>query len=180
MTADRSRFFRVSNSLVLILAFAIWFSPRYSFAEYPAHPATTAAITADDLSARDKAISDDSFQGRGPGTIAGEAAADWIGDEMKRIGLLPGNHGSYFQAVPAATITLDAAKPTFTFQTPHKVLTPKFPDDVVYWTPRYSGETVKVVSSPLVACNIDIGIDSMYHGVCMRESFDWPRGSARN
>jgi hypothetical protein len=99
MTAGPSRFFRASISFVLTLAFAICFSPRYSFAEYSAHPATTAAIA------------DDSFQGRGPGTVAGEAAADWIADEMKHIGLRPGNRGSYFQPVPAVTITLDAASP---------------------------------------------------------------------
>lgn len=150
MTARPSRFFRASISLVLTLAFAICFSPFQSFAQYPPHPATTAVITAADLSARDKAIADDSFQGRGPGTVAGEAAAGWIADEMKRIGLLPGNHGSYFQAVPAVTITLDAASSTVTFQTPHEVLTPKFPDHVVYWTPRFSSDTVRVTASPLI------------------------------
>jgi hypothetical protein len=73
---------------------------------YPGHPVTTPDINAADLSARDKAISDDAFQGRGPGTVAGEAASQWIADEMKRIGLRPGNHGSYFQPVPAVNITL--------------------------------------------------------------------------
>ena len=33
----------------------------------------------------------------GPAPVTGEAAAQWIADEMKRIGLKPGNHGSYFQ-----------------------------------------------------------------------------------
>jgi len=63
-----------------------------------------------DLMARVRAIADDRFQGRGPGTPAGERAALWIADEMKRIGLKPGNKGSYFQTVPAVTIALDAAK----------------------------------------------------------------------
>jgi Zn-dependent M28 family amino/carboxypeptidase len=138
------------TSSALVLAFALsLFSPR-SFAQYPAHPSTTAAITAADLSARDKALSDDVFQGRGPGTVAGEAAADWIADEMKRIGLRPGNHGSYFQPVPAVTITLDAAKSAFTFNTPHGAITPRFPDDTVYWSPQFAGDTVKVAASPLI------------------------------
>src|ERR1700679_1878602 len=84
---------------------------------YPAHPATTPDINAADLSARDKAISDDGFEGRGPGTKNGEAAAQWIADEMKRIGLKPGFHGSYFQPVPAVNITLDAAHSTEVFAT---------------------------------------------------------------
>src|SRR5271170_6270233 len=115
-TSDGLWIFRLLISPVLILAFAI--SPRFALAQYPAHPDTSTAICATDLSARDKAIADDSFQGRGPGTVAGEAAADWIADEMKRVGLRPGNHGSYFQPVPAVTITLDAAKSVFAFNTP--------------------------------------------------------------
>src|SRR5205809_757318 len=76
-------------------------------ATFPAHPQTTPEITAADISARDKAISDDVFEGRGPGTASGEAAAQWIADELKRMGIAPGNHGSYFQDVPAANLKLD-------------------------------------------------------------------------
>ncbi|MBV8450677.1 MAG: M28 family peptidase [Deltaproteobacteria bacterium] len=119
-------------------------------APYPAHPATSPAITAADLSARDKAISDDAFQGRAPATRSGEAAATWIADEMKRIGLRPGNHGSYFQPVPAVTITLDAAKSSFGFKTPHGALSPKFGDEVVYWTPRFASNGVTLSHSPLI------------------------------
>ena len=48
----------------------------------------------------------------------GEAAAQWIADEMKRIGLKPGNHGSCFQRVPAVNIALDPAKSSLVFNTP--------------------------------------------------------------
>ncbi|HEX3808977.1 MAG TPA: M20/M25/M40 family metallo-hydrolase [Rhizomicrobium sp.] len=122
-----------------------------ALAAFPAHPAnTTPDITAADLSARDKAISDDAFQGRGPGTQAGEQAAQWIADELKRIGIAPGNHGSYFQEVPAVNITLDAAKSKFVFSTPKGDITPKFPDDAVYWTPQFANANVKVSNSDLV------------------------------
>jgi Zn-dependent M28 family amino/carboxypeptidase len=150
MTAERTRFRGALVSFAVVLAFAISLSPCASLAQYPAHPATRAAICAADLSARDKAISDDSFQGRGPGTAAGEAAADWIANEMERIGLRPGNHGSFFQPVPAVTITLDAARSVFTVDTPRGALTPKFPDDTVYWTQQYASDTVKVAASPLI------------------------------
>jgi hypothetical protein len=139
-TSRRLRWFALAFALI----------SNTAFAQYPAHPITSAAICASDLSARDKAISDDSFQGRGPGTAAGEASADWIADEMKRVGLTPGNHGNYFQPVPAVAITLDAGKSLFSIQTPQGELRPKFPDDVVYWTPRYASETVRVNASPLV------------------------------
>jgi Zn-dependent M28 family amino/carboxypeptidase len=117
---------------------------------YPGHPKTTASINAHDLSARDKAISADAFEGRGPGTIAGRAASQWIADEMKRIGLKPGNHGSYFQTVPAVNITLDAAKSNLVFNTAKGKIDPKFPDEDVYWTPQFKSGHVSVKNSQLV------------------------------
>ncbi len=121
-----------------------------ALAAYPGHPKTTPDINAADLSARDKAISSDAFEGRGPGTKAGEAAAQWIADEMKRIGLKPGNHGSYFQTVPAVNITLDAAKSSLVFDTAKGQINPKFPDEDVYWTPQFKSTQVSVKDSPLV------------------------------
>ncbi len=46
-----------------------------------------------------KYISDDKFEGRAPGTKSGEAAAQYIADELKKIGVKPANNGSYFQPV---------------------------------------------------------------------------------
>ena len=121
-----------------------------SLAEFPGHPVTTPDINAADLAARDKAIADDAFEGRGPGTQNGEAAAQWIADEMKRIGLKPGNHGSYFQEVPSVQITLDATKSSLVVNTPQGALAPKFPDEAVYWTPQFKSDAVKVKDAPLV------------------------------
>src|ERR1700682_5591026 len=90
---------------VLLAPFALWAAAS---AVYPAHPKTSTEILGADLLARDQAISADAFEGRGPGTRNGEAAAQWIADEMKRIGLKPGYHGSYFQPVPAGSLALDA------------------------------------------------------------------------
>lgn len=119
-------------------------------AAYPDHPVTSPAITKEDIAARDKAISDDSFEGRGPGTKNGEAAAQWIADELKRIGIAPGNHSSYFQVVPTAVVTLDAAKSSLIVNTSAGALPLKFPDHAVYWSPRYAQENVKLDSSQLV------------------------------
>ena len=46
-----------------------------------------------------KYISDDKFEGRAPGSASGEAAAQYIADELKRIGVKPAVNGSYFQPV---------------------------------------------------------------------------------
>jgi len=119
-------------------------------AKYPAHPVTSADILAADVLARDKAISDDAFEGRGPGTKNGEAAAPWLADELKRIGIKPGNRGSYFQKVPSIVIALDETKSSFAFDTSKGQIAPKFPDEVTYWTPHYKSTKVKVTNSPLV------------------------------
>jgi Zn-dependent M28 family amino/carboxypeptidase len=99
---------------------------------------TTAAITADDLAVRIKTLADDTFEGRGPGTEAGEASADWIAAEMARIGLQPaGEDGSYFQTVKMVNQTVDTDASFFTFTTPDGTdmdMTPK--EDVVFWTKR--------------------------------------------
>ncbi|MGQ0742675.1 MAG: M28 family metallopeptidase [Alphaproteobacteria bacterium] len=119
-------------------------------ADYPAHPKTAPDINAADLAARVKALSEDAFEGRGPGTKNGEAAATWIADEMKRIGLKPGNKGSYFQNVPTVNITPELAKYSFSFATPKGALTPKFGEETVYWTPQFAGNEVKVTQSQLI------------------------------
>jgi Zn-dependent M28 family amino/carboxypeptidase len=119
-------------------------------ASYPGHPATTPEITAADVSARDKALADDAFEGRGPGTVSGEAAAAWIADELKRMGIKPANHGSYFQDVPAVAIALDSGASHLSFNTPRGALAPKFADDLVWWTPRFAGPDVAIKDSPLV------------------------------
>jgi len=116
----------------------------------PPHPETTGSINSADLLARTRAIADDRFQGRGPGTPAGERAAQWIADEMKRIGLKPGNKGSYFQTVPAVTITLDAAKSSLAVAGPDGEKRYAFADEAVWWTPHYEQQDVKIERAPLV------------------------------
>jgi len=141
---------RPANLKYGIFGAAMMVCAAASAASYPAHPATSPEITAADLSARDRAIADDAFEGRWPGSATGEAAAQWIADEMKRIGLEPGNHGSYFQAVPAVNIELDPGKSKLAIDTQSGAVTPKYLDDAVYVTPRYASDTVDIAKAPLV------------------------------
>lgn len=106
---------------------------------------TVAKIAGADFAWRTKTLSSDHFEGRGPGTARGEAAADWIADELKRTGLKPGADGSYFQDVPAASITLDPAKSSFEIVGPDGAKTLKSGDEVAFWTPRFdkAGQAVK-------------------------------------
>jgi len=119
-------------------------------ASYPGHPTTSPDITAADLSARDKAISDDAFEGRGPGTTVGEAASQWIADELKRIGIKPANHGSYFQEVPAVSITMDKAASKAAFNTPKGAMALKLGTDIAYFSPRFDTADQSLANSQMV------------------------------
>jgi Zn-dependent M28 family amino/carboxypeptidase len=140
---------RFATTCVLVLASCLAASAARP-APYPGHPVTSASIDAQDLSERVKALSDDAFEGRGPGTPAGEAAADWVAQEMRRIGLQPGNHGSYFQTVPAVTISLEPEQSSFQIASSKGTLTPQFLNDIVYLTPNFSTPDIRVRNSPLV------------------------------
>ncbi|MBY9067904.1 M28 family peptidase [Hyphomonas sp. WL0036] len=77
---------------------------------YPLPEGTVPEITTADIAARVQALADDVFEGRGPGTSTGEAAADWIAAELARIGLEPaGDNGTWFQDVKMVNQTVDPA-----------------------------------------------------------------------
>ena len=116
---------------------------------YPAHPQTSPEITAADISARDKAISDDAFEGRGPGTMNGRSrrAMDRRRTETHRGQGRPIT-AAISRPCPPSSITLDPAKSRFVFTTPKGKLVPKFADETVYWTPQFAGTEVAVKNSP--------------------------------
>lgn len=117
---------------------------------WPWIPWTHDEIRGDDILARDRMLSDDYFEGRMPGTMQGEKAAKWIAEDMRLIGLKPGNHGSYYQTVPAVNITLDIKQSHLEFATPKGTMTPRYSDDIVYWTPQFASDVVTANNSPLV------------------------------
>jgi Zn-dependent M28 family amino/carboxypeptidase len=63
-------------------------------------------INAADFAQFDKTLSSDEFGGRKPGTAAEQRTTTWLVDQYKRMGLQPGNHGSWFQTVPADSTQL--------------------------------------------------------------------------
>jgi Zn-dependent M28 family amino/carboxypeptidase len=63
-------------------------------------------INAADFALFDKTLSSDAFGGRKPGTAAEPRTTGWLVEQFKRMGLQPGNHGSWFQTVPADSIQL--------------------------------------------------------------------------
>lgn len=69
------------------------------------HSANKGAITADDIKAHIAVLADDSLLGRKPFTIGEDKAIKYISSQFKKMGLEPGNNGSYFQDVPMVEIT---------------------------------------------------------------------------
>ncbi len=130
-------------------------------AEAPAAPATPTGpvgavlttspeITAADIAARTKELASDKWLGRFPGTVEGEASAQWIADEMKRAGLSPGNGDSYFQTVEMIAQTVDPATSKLTLTANGAPVEYKLGADAVYVTKRQDVSTVEFENSPLV------------------------------
>jgi Zn-dependent M28 family amino/carboxypeptidase len=70
-------------------------------------------ISAADFAAHVQRLGSDEFEGRKPGTIGERMATTYLIDQFQRMGLKPGNHGSFLQAVPAIeTSLLDGNKIT--------------------------------------------------------------------
>jgi hypothetical protein len=76
--------------------------PAFPGTQYPAHAATTPAITAADLWARDKAISDDAFEGRAPATQSGESGGKLARRRNEANRTAPGKSRQLFPAGAAS------------------------------------------------------------------------------
>lgn len=67
----------------------------------------TSDFDANKMRERVKRLSADDLEGRGPGTDGGKRAAQYIADQMKESGVLPGNKKSYFQNVKLVGVKAD-------------------------------------------------------------------------
>jgi Zn-dependent M28 family amino/carboxypeptidase len=122
-------------------------APAYAFSD---------DITAGDFSELVKTLASDEFEGRGPGTPGGEKTVEYIKAQFVRIGLQPGNDGSWFQDVPMAETTADESA-TLAIDVAGKTTELKFGPDMVLNT-RTGKTEVKVEDSPLVF--VGYGVDA--------------------
>jgi Zn-dependent M28 family amino/carboxypeptidase len=113
---------------------------------------TTADINAIDLGKRVKTLADDTFEGRGPGTPVGEAAATWISAEMARLGVEPaGDDGTYFQKVAMVNQTIDPEQSFLTFSAPDGTEMPTvLKEDAVIWTKHQDADKISFAPSDVV------------------------------
>ena len=66
-------------------------------------------ITSEDLSAHVEVLASDQFEGRAPSSAGERNTLAYLQSEFERLGLEPGNGGSWFQEVPLVSITADPA-----------------------------------------------------------------------
>jgi Zn-dependent M28 family amino/carboxypeptidase len=110
---------------------------------------TTAAqaITADGLLQHIKDLSDDSLEGRGPGTPGEDKAVAYMQNQFRALGLKPGNpDGTFIQKVQLIGYT---SHPTASFSAGGKTIALKFPDDYVA-SSRHNRKETKIANSDVV------------------------------
>ena len=117
----------------------------------------TADITEGDFADMVKTLSSDEFEGRAPGSVGEEKTAAYLEAQMKRIGLQPGNNGSYFQDVPMVETTADESATTLKLTTSKGARDLTFGTDYVIGT-RTGQTDVKLDASDLVF--VGYGVDA--------------------
>jgi Zn-dependent M28 family amino/carboxypeptidase len=92
-----------------------------------------ALVSASNIRAQDKFISDDLFEGRYPGLRGGELAAKYIATQFALDGLEPaGDNGTYFQQVNFVGMKVDPEQTSFILEPAHGSAQPlKFGSDFV-------------------------------------------------
>ncbi|MBD9480434.1 M28 family metallopeptidase [Pseudoxanthomonas sp. PXM02] len=158
----------MSRKLMLVLATAAALAACKREPEAPAAapeaatpPAAAHTFTADiteaDFADMVNTLASDEFEGRAPGSVGEEKTATYLEAQMKRIGLQPGNNGSYFQDVPMVETTADEAATTLSLTTSTGKRDLKFGTDYVIGT-RTGQTDVKLDASELVF--VGYGVDA--------------------
>ncbi|OOG64726.1 aminopeptidase [Rhodanobacter sp. B04] len=115
-------------------------------------------INAADFAQFDKTLSSDDFGGRKPGTVGAQRVTDWLVEQFERMGLQPGNQGSWFQEVPAdSTQLLDTAKVTLDVASRGQQVKLAYHTDMIAETLQAKAR-VDLKSSPIVF--LGYGIDA--------------------
>ena len=70
---------------------------------------TPAPINTETIRTHLAELSSDNYEGRMPCMKGGKMVVDYIEQEVKRLGLKPGNKGSFLQDVPLLTLEADIA-----------------------------------------------------------------------
>ncbi len=127
-------------------------------------------ISGDGMLNHVKVLASDEYEGRAPGTRGETLTIDYLVEQFKRYGLMPGNpNGTYLQKVPLVEIS---SRPSLSFSVKGKRITLNFTvDDYAAYSRRVQSE-IKVENSEIVFAGYgvvapDYGWDD-YKGVDLR------------
>jgi len=112
------------------------------------HNENNNTITGDEIKSHIAVLADDSLQGRKPFTPGEVKTINYISSQFKKLGLAPGNNGSYFQDVPMVEITSSPSS-TMNIAGGKTAITLNSSTDFVAST-RRELDTVQLKNSPLV------------------------------
>ncbi|RXQ99707.1 M28 family metallopeptidase [Pseudoxanthomonas composti] len=113
-------------------------------------------LNAEDFGELVKTLASDEFEGRAPGSVGEDKTVAYLTQQMQRIGLQPGNNGSWTQDVPMVETTADEHT-TLAIRQGEQTRTLKFGQDMVLGT-RTGQPEVKVDNSELVF--VGYGVDA--------------------
>lgn len=106
------------------------------------------SINSTDLSKHIRTVSSDEYEGRGPSSKGEEKTIGYIRGEFEKLGLKPGNNGSYFQEVPLVSITTNPDT-ALVIKTGEETFTFNYGKDCMVSTEREM-ETVSLTDSEMV------------------------------
>lgn len=109
---------------------------------------TNGPITADDIKSHIAVLANDSLQGRRPFTIGETKATAYISAQFKKLGLEPGNNGSYFQDVPMVEIK-GTPTPTMSITGAKGNFSLKAVDDFVIFSRREEA-SIQIKNAPMI------------------------------
>jgi Zn-dependent M28 family amino/carboxypeptidase len=125
-----NRHFQMALGLSAVVAFAA--AALTSRAAEPVFP----AIDGNAVLEHTKVLSSDAFQGRAPGTKGEELTVAYLVEQLRKIGLQPGNpDGTWLQTVPLVGTTVQGT-PSLTFRRGARKRKLAWRDDYVAWTKR--------------------------------------------
>ncbi|WHO40856.1 M28 family peptidase [Sphingobium sp. AP49] len=96
-----------------------------------------------------KELSSDAYEGRAPGTVGEEKTLALLTAEFEKLGLKPGNKGSWFQDVPLVEITAKNVSP-LNFTGGKAPVTAAYGPEMVIGTYRTTQPRIEVKDSPVV------------------------------
>jgi Zn-dependent M28 family amino/carboxypeptidase len=117
-------------------------------------------VSADDIKNHIAVLANDSMMGRKPFGPGEPKAINYISSEFKKLGLEPGNKGSYFQDVPMVEVT-NTPTDSMTITGPKAKFSFKKADDFVAFT-RREQDTIQLKNAPMIFAGYGI-VAPEYH-----------------